>query len=110
VVLEWARNNLANALASTSAEWVDIFSREASGTYTNMWMVLDTNRFVPGAPAPLPPGTLLVAEEMPGHIAVHDRSEVRKAPGEGSSGEQRSGGGGQGWCGERWPPRCHPAR
>jgi len=72
VVLEWLRNVVANRLATSGAAWAELFSRYASGTYTNSWMIVDTNLFTPGA-AP-PPGTLTVVEEMPGHIRVHDRT------------------------------------
>lgn len=74
VVLEWARNVLANRLASSGATWSSTFSRFASGTYTNSWMVVDTSRFVVGKP-PLP-GLLTVVEEMPGHISSIDRTDV----------------------------------
>ena len=39
VVLEWARNVLANRLATDARSWAAIFSTHASGTYTNSWMV-----------------------------------------------------------------------
>jgi hypothetical protein len=35
VVLEWARNVLANRLATDARSWAALFSRYASGTYTN---------------------------------------------------------------------------
>jgi hypothetical protein len=70
VVLEWLRNILANRLATDGASWAATFSRFASGTYTNQWMIVDANKFVPGTPPP--DGTLTVVEEMPGNIAVHD--------------------------------------
>ena len=73
VVLEWLRNIVANRLARTSSEWATLFSRFASGTYTNSWMILDTNLFIQGK-APVQ-GTLLVVEEMPGFIRVHDRTD-----------------------------------
>lgn len=72
VVLEWARNLVANRLATDGASWAATFARAASGTYTNSWMVVDTNRFTPGAA--LVPGTLTVVEEMPGHMSVVDRT------------------------------------
>ena len=70
VVLEWLRNILANRLATDGASWAATFSKHASGTYTNQWMVVDSNKFVPGTPPP--DGTLTVLEELPGNIAVHD--------------------------------------
>jgi len=35
VVLEWARNMLANRLATDGASWAATFARYASGTYCN---------------------------------------------------------------------------
>ena len=70
VVLEWARNLLANRLATDGPSWAAIFSKYASGTYTNQWMVVDGNLFTPGTPPPA--HTLTVLEEMPGNIAVRD--------------------------------------
>lgn len=72
VVLEWLRNVVANRLARTGTEWALLFSKFASGTYTNSWMVVDLNLFTPSKP--LAPETLLVVEEMPGHVSVIDRT------------------------------------
>lgn len=73
VVLEWARNVLSNRLASDGPSWASTFSRYASGTYTNSWMIVDNNKFTPGASSLLP-GTFMVIEEMPGHMSVKDQS------------------------------------
>lgn len=80
VVLEWARNVLANRLASDAFSWTDTFSRYASGTYTNSWMIVDSNLFTPYA-ATLQPGTFVLLEEMPGYIAVHDESATLSTAG-----------------------------
>lgn len=72
VVLEWARNVLANRLGSDSVSWCDIFSEYKSGTYTNSWMIFNTNLFNIGKP--LPPNTFVVLEEMPGNIRITDQS------------------------------------
>jgi len=82
VVLEWLRNIVANRLATSGPSWSDLFSRYASGTYTNSWMVLDSNLFTPGSPPP--PNFLTVVEEMPGNIRVHDRSSALSGGGEDS--------------------------
>ena len=73
VVLEWARNVLANRLATDGMSWAGNFSLHASGTYTNSWMIVDTKQFVPGHPPES--GTLVVVEEMPGTISVVDQSD-----------------------------------
>ena len=70
VVLEWLRNILANRLATDGPSWAATFSRFASGTYTNQWMVVDSNLFTPGTTPP--DHTLTVLEELPGNIAVRD--------------------------------------
>ena len=72
VVLEWARNVLANRLAVSSASWASVFSQYASGTYTNSWMIFDTKAFTPGSEPRA--STLLVVEEMPGHVRVSDQT------------------------------------
>lgn len=72
VVLEWLRNVLANRLAVDGPSWAALFSRYASGTYTNQWMIVDAKLFSPGTPPPA--HTLTVLEELPGNIAVHDRT------------------------------------
>ena len=79
VVLEWLRNIVANRLASTGPEWAELFSRHASGTYTNQWMVVDTNLFTPGTPPP--PNTLTVLEELPGNIRVADKTPELRGEG-----------------------------
>ena len=74
VVLEWLRNVLANRLATDGPSWAALFSKYASGTYTNSWMIVDSNLFQPGQPPPA--NTLTVLEEMPGNIVVRDRTPV----------------------------------
>ncbi len=48
-------------------------------------MIVDTNLFTPGSSAPLAPDTLLVVEEMPGHISAIDRTPVLASQGYWSS-------------------------
>jgi hypothetical protein len=83
VVLEWARNVLANRLATSTAEWAEVFSAYASGTYTNSWMVFDAKRFAAGGA--VPPGAFIVLEEMPGNIRTHDRADYLNGQGYWSS-------------------------
>ena len=73
-VSDWARNMVANRLADDGASWAAYFGRENSGTYNNMFLVLDYKRVSNSvkARAPLPPGTLTVLEQMPGIIAITD--------------------------------------
>jgi hypothetical protein len=62
------------AMASTGRQWRDTFSRHASGTYANQYMVVDLKRFTPNQP--LRPDTLWVVEEMPGLIIGEDQTPV----------------------------------
>ena len=85
-VLYWIRNIVANRMASTGKAWVDIFSMYNSGTYeldyfaskslsysyNNQWMVIDYKLFTPGQP--LQPGTLWVAEQIPGFVIRADQT------------------------------------
>ena len=43
-LLTWVRVMIANRLASSGREWVDLFKRENSGTYNNQFQVLDLNK------------------------------------------------------------------
>lgn len=69
VVLEWTRAMLANRLARSGPEWTAWFSQHNSGTYNNMWHVLDYKLFTPGKPLPTH-GLLTVLEQMPGPFVV----------------------------------------
>ncbi|KAL9980614.1 hypothetical protein ACROYT_G009222 [Oculina patagonica] len=71
-VLEWIRHLVANRLATTAQEWVEIFSKYNSGTYNNQWMVVDFNLFTPNQA--LVPGTFWVLEQLPGTIKMADMS------------------------------------
>ncbi|KEG06665.1 lysosomal/endosomal membrane protein p67, partial [Trypanosoma grayi] len=64
-VSEFLRVMIANFLAGDAPAWVRHFARENSGTYCNQWMVLDMGR-VRDPGALLPPGTFVVAEQLPG--------------------------------------------
>ena len=43
-ILCWVRVMVANRLASSGKEWVEIFKRENSGTYNNQFQILDLNK------------------------------------------------------------------
>ena len=73
-VLDWARNMAANRLADSGLAWMAAFGTEQSGTYNNMFSVLDAKLFTPGLTAELPPGLLLVGEQMPGAWLYEDRT------------------------------------
>mmetsp|Transcript_39884 Transcript_39884/g.93584 ORF Transcript_39884/g.93584 Transcript_39884/m.93584 type:complete len:429 (+) Transcript_39884:316-1602(+) len=71
-VSDWARNMVANRLATTGHEWMQIYSRYNSGTYNNQWMVVDMNRLHNGH---VSSGLLSVLEQMPGVIESADMTE-----------------------------------
>lgn len=71
-LLAWQRVRVASLLATSGASWYGAFRTAASGTYVNQYMVVDFNRFTPGAP--LREGTLWVVEEIPGLVAGADQT------------------------------------
>lgn len=74
-VLEWVRNMVANRLAGDAPTWASVFSQYNSGTYNNMWHVVDYNKFVPGQP--LADDVFWVLEQLPGpYIAASDHTQV----------------------------------
>jgi hypothetical protein len=73
-VLYWIRNTVANRMASTGAEWAKWFAMYNSGTYNNQWIVVDYKLFTPGQP--LLPGTLWIAEQIPGYVIGADETSV----------------------------------
>jgi len=70
----WIRAMSANYLATSGAEWMDTFKKYNSGTYNNMWMVVDYGKFTPGQP--LPDGVLTVGEQLPGYFHYEDQTRV----------------------------------
>jgi len=66
----WIRVNIATRLATVGKHWVDLFSQFNSGTYNNQWQVVDTKLFTAGAP--LKPGLLWIAEQIPGYVISAD--------------------------------------
>jgi len=70
----WIRAMAANQLAKSGPEWMDIFQRHNSGTYNNMWMVVDYGKFTPGRP--LPEGVLTVGEQIPGYFHYEDQTKT----------------------------------
>eukprot|EP00768_Dysnectes_brevis_P003186 gnl/Dysnectes_brevis/228_a259_6416.p1 GENE.gnl/Dysnectes_brevis/228_a259_6416~~gnl/Dysnectes_brevis/228_a259_6416.p1 ORF type:complete len:555 (+),score=202.33 gnl/Dysnectes_brevis/228_a259_6416:97-1761(+) len=73
-LLIWQRTAAASRLAATPQEWVEYFKREHSGTYTNQWMVANTNSLTPYEP--LPAGSFWVVEEIPGYTHDEDMTDV----------------------------------
>jgi len=76
---DFMRIMLANRLAKSGQEWVDLMGRNAAGTYSSQWMVVDYNRFVPGKQ--LSSGALFVLEQVPGLSHVADETARLQATG-----------------------------
>lgn len=72
-ISEFLRTMSATILAKDGEEWTTYFSRYNSGTYNNQYVVVDFKKFSPGAD--IAPGTLWIAEQIPGYIARFDASE-----------------------------------
>mmetsp|Transcript_26334 Transcript_26334/g.73628 ORF Transcript_26334/g.73628 Transcript_26334/m.73628 type:complete len:590 (-) Transcript_26334:224-1993(-) len=70
----WIRAMTSSYLAKSGPDWMRTFSMHNSGTYNNMWMVVDYSKFTPGRP--LPEGVLTVGEQLPGYFYFEDQSRV----------------------------------
>eukprot|EP00455_Lapot_gusevi_P009288 TRINITY_DN1414_c0_g1_i7.p1 TRINITY_DN1414_c0_g1~~TRINITY_DN1414_c0_g1_i7.p1 ORF type:complete len:463 (+),score=173.85 TRINITY_DN1414_c0_g1_i7:295-1683(+) len=73
-VLGWLRSMVANRMAHTAAEWLDIFSKYSMGTMNSQWFVLDYSKFKAGLEK-LEPNTITLLEQAPGRIETKDLSE-----------------------------------
>eukprot|EP00771_Trimastix_marina_P000861 gnl/Trimastix_PCT/1894.p1 GENE.gnl/Trimastix_PCT/1894~~gnl/Trimastix_PCT/1894.p1 ORF type:complete len:547 (+),score=130.39 gnl/Trimastix_PCT/1894:813-2453(+) len=70
-LMVWARMMIANRLAADGEQWCRVFRRYNSGTYNNMFLVVDYNRYAPGQTA-LAPGTVWKLEQIPGQVRMED--------------------------------------
>merc|ERR1719350_2493631 len=70
----WIRAMAANFMAKDGPEWMEIFRKHNSGTYNNMWIVVDYGKFVPGRP--LAKGVLTIGEQLPGYFKWDDQTTV----------------------------------
>jgi hypothetical protein len=73
-LLSWVRATVANRVAKSGAEWVNIFEKHNSGTYNNQWIILDYKLFTPKKP--LKPNTLWIVEQMPGYCHKADVTQT----------------------------------
>jgi len=76
---DFMRIMLANRLAASGNDWVNLMTKSATGTYSSQWMVVDYNQFKPGQK--LTDGTLLVLEQIPGLSHSEDMSQHLQASG-----------------------------
>ena len=70
----WHRVRVASLLAPTPTAWGELFGEYNSGTYNNQYIVLSAGTFVPGKP--LPPGFLVIVEQLPGLVVAGDTTEL----------------------------------
>jgi len=68
---EPVRVMVANRLANTGKQWVELFSKHNSGTYNNQWMVVDYERARQGSQT----GVLWVVEQIPGSLVSRDMTQ-----------------------------------
>jgi len=71
---DYMRIMIANRLAKTGKEWVDVMQRSATGTYSSQWMVVDYKLFTPGET--LRNGTFWVLEQIPGLQHAEDMTQT----------------------------------
>jgi len=73
-VMYWIRVTVAGRMAKSGDDWTRIFAMHNSGTYNNQWMVVDYKLFTPGQA--LKPGTLWIAEQIPGLVERADKTST----------------------------------
>mmetsp|Transcript_161013 Transcript_161013/g.283761 ORF Transcript_161013/g.283761 Transcript_161013/m.283761 type:complete len:689 (+) Transcript_161013:103-2169(+) len=83
MVPDFMRIMIANRLAKTGKDWVDVMKKSATGTYSSQWMVVDYNLFEPGKN--LSNGTLWVIEQTPGINHARDMTSMLQSQGYWSS-------------------------
>ena len=70
-LLTWVRAILANRLAGSNEEWVQIFKKENSGTYNDQFMILDLNK-IDLKKKSLKEKSLMIIEQMPNYTETFD--------------------------------------
>lgn len=73
-LLAWQRVRLAHSLATTGAEWAEIFTQYNSGTYNNQYMVVDRSKVKLGHS--VQDGALTVVEQIPGLVQSSDQTQA----------------------------------
>eukprot|EP00747_Dinoflagellata_sp_TGD_P217296 gnl/TRDRNA2_/TRDRNA2_89713_c1_seq1.p1 gnl/TRDRNA2_/TRDRNA2_89713_c1~~gnl/TRDRNA2_/TRDRNA2_89713_c1_seq1.p1 ORF type:complete len:299 (-),score=53.49 gnl/TRDRNA2_/TRDRNA2_89713_c1_seq1:134-928(-) len=74
-VPDFMRIMLANRIAKSGKEWVDLMTASTTGTYSSQWMVIDYKLFNPGD-STLQPGTFWVLEQVPGLNVAEDKTQT----------------------------------
>ncbi|XP_049269767.1 putative phospholipase B-like 2 isoform X1 [Rhipicephalus sanguineus] len=73
-VFEFVRATVANRLATSATDWIDIYSKNPSGTNSKQWMIIEYNKFKPGQQ--IPDGLLWILECLPGFLHKEDVTAV----------------------------------
>lgn len=79
-VPSYIRCMVANYLADTTTEWLNMFARLQSGTYNNQWIVVDMKLYT-GDSSNLPDGLLGIIETLPGFYYMEDMTPFLRANG-----------------------------
>ncbi|EOD41193.1 hypothetical protein EMIHUDRAFT_41599, partial [Emiliania huxleyi CCMP1516] len=70
----WIRAMVANQQARSGPDWMEVFAKHNSGTYNNMWIVVDYSKFEPYKP--VREGLLTVGEQLPDFFYYEDQTAV----------------------------------
>ena len=73
-LLTWVRVILANRLASSGEDWLEIFKKENSGTYNNQFMVLDLTK-IDMKEKDIKDKALMIIEQLPQYTESKDVTE-----------------------------------
>ncbi|CAE7786125.1 Plbd1, partial [Symbiodinium sp. KB8] len=73
-LLAWQRVRLANQIATSGAQWMEIAATHNSGTYNNAYLVTDLKKWT--AKAALVPGLFTYGEQIPGEFQWQDTTET----------------------------------
>ncbi len=76
-LLTWVRVILSNRLAGSAEEWTNIFKKENSGTYNDLYMILDLNK-INLKKKNILKKSLMIIEQIPGQTFVNDVTEILK--------------------------------
>lgn len=73
-VFEFVRAVVANRLATSAKEWIDIYTRNPSGTNSKQWMIVDYSKFQKGKQPQ--DGLFWILETLPGFTHSEDVTGV----------------------------------
>ena len=74
-LLSWTRAVVSSTVSRTGPQWADMFGWYNSGTYSNMWIIVDYKKLSVGKP--LLPHALTIAEQIPGEAWLPPRVQLQ---------------------------------